>query len=90
MTQHLNGSEPTEPTLPPIVNYAYNVRHQILPRIFSANTAGPVDAIKAQLREIIKQLDGLPDSAKFEAFVRAGRKHGVKLSVNIYVEEPQS
>ena len=78
-----------KPTLPPLVNHAYNVRHQILARMFTAHKGGSVEAIKAQLRAMIEQLDQLPESPKFAGFVQAGRKHGVKMSLNIYVEEPQ-
>lgn len=84
----INGSDPL-PTQPPLVNHAYNVRHQILPRLFAAHAGGSVEAIKAQLNAMIKQLDGLPENPSFAKFVIAGRKHGVKLSLNIYVEEPQ-
>ena len=80
----------SKPNLPPLVNHAYNVRHQILPRLFTSHAGGSVEALKGQLRAMIAQLDQLPDSPKFAAFVKAGRKHGVKLSLNLYVEEPQS
>lgn len=86
-------SNPTPPFnghTPPkvVVNHAFNIKMAITPIQLDLFRAGPTALMVDTATKLANGLGQIEDSPKYEVFLRAARKHGIKLHLVIAVEEP--
>lgn len=80
----LNGATPPQF----VVNHAFNLKQRVDPPEIEVFRDGPTELFISRIKSASEGFGALDDNPKYEAFLRAARKHGVRVIITLAVEEP--